>query len=120
MISFKVSLQDEIVARSLVDVVGFAFLRLDERVREVCSRHARFTSCILPCVGANCIELGCLVSAEAIAVGQKSQIVGHAWLVWVDGFVLLFLHTTSDAFGQCHRDSLFVAHPNHLGCRGCG
>jgi len=90
-LGFKVSLSHEVVSRSLVDVVGFAFLWFDERIREVCSRYARFTSGILPCGGANCIELGYLVSAKAIAVGQKSQIVGHAWLVWVDGFVLLGL-----------------------------
>jgi hypothetical protein len=104
----------------MVDVVGFAFLWFDERIREVCSRYARFTSGILPCGGANCIELGYLVSAKAIAVGQKSQIVGHAWLVWVDGFVLLFLHPARDAIGQRDRDSLSIAHPNYFGGRGFG
>ena len=98
LISFKVSLLDESIARCLDDVAGIAFLWFDECVCEVCSSHASIGSCVFQGSGANPLELNSTVSIETIALGQKSQIASYEGFIWFNRFVLLFLHAPSDAF----------------------
>jgi hypothetical protein len=114
---FKVSLLDESIARCLDDVVGIAFLWFDERVGEICSSHARIRGCVFQGSGTNHPEFNRSASTKTIALGQESQTAGHEGLIWFHWVVLLFLYAASDALGQCHCDTLFVAHSNHIG--GC-